>query len=284
MKNLFYLLASILLLASCKSAQLELNVMTFNIRLDTSSDSLNAWMYRKDVAARIIKNQDADIVGTQEVLINQLNDLKSRLPEYNSLGVGRADGKEKGEFSAILYKKDRFKVIDSGTFWLSETPEVPGVKGWDAACERIATWGILEDIKSGKQFFAMNTHLDHIGKIARSEGVNLILDRIGKLNKGLSVILTGDFNIRPDNPAIERVIDKSNPNHLVHTKDVAETKSGLQGTFHGYGKIPEERRSFIDYIFVGESTKVLSHNVIPEELDGVYISDHAPVAAKIRLK
>jgi endonuclease/exonuclease/phosphatase family metal-dependent hydrolase len=284
MKNLFYLLASILLLASCKSAQLELNVMTFNIRLDTSSDSLNAWMYRKDVAARIIKNQDADIVGAQEGLINQLNDLKSRLPEYNSLGVGRTDGKEKGEFSAILYKKGRFKVIDSGTFWLSETPEVPGMKAWDAACERIATWGILEDIKSGKQFFAMNTHLDHIGKIAQSESVNLILDRIGKLNKGLSVILTGDFNIRPDNPAIERVIDKSNPNHLVHTKDVAETKSGLQGTFQAYGHIPEERRPFIDYIFVGESTKVLSHNVIPEKLDDVYISDHAPVAAKIRLK
>jgi endonuclease/exonuclease/phosphatase family metal-dependent hydrolase len=284
MKNLLYLFATILLLSSCKSTQLELNVMTFNIRLDTSSDSLNGWMYRKDVAARIIKNQDADIVGTQEVFINQLNDLKSRLPEYGSLGVARTDGKEKGEFSAILYKKDRFKVIDSGTFWLSETPEVPGVKGWDAACERIATWGILEDIKSGKQFFAMNTHLDHIGKIAQSEGVNLILDRIGKLNKGLSVILTGDFNIRPDNPAIGRVIDKSNPNHLVHTKEVAETQSGLQGTYHAYGRIPEERRSFIDYIFVNESTKVFSHNVIPEKLDEVYISDHAPVVAKIRLK
>ena len=143
------------------SAPEPVNVMSFNIRYDNPEDSLDNWRYRKDRVANAIHFYDVDILGTQEVLHNQLEDLKLRLPEYGVVGVGREDGKEKGEYSALWYKKDRFNVLDSGYFWLSETPEVAGSKGWDGACERIASWVKLQDKVSGKEYFALNTHLDY---------------------------------------------------------------------------------------------------------------------------
>lgn len=282
MKKILYLFALVLLFSSCNKP-IDLKVMSFNIRLDTPADSLNSWQYRKDVAAKIIKNENTDVFGTQEVLVNQLNDLKSRLPDYNAIGVGRADGKEAGEYCAIFYKKDRFKEIESGNFWLSETPDVPGVKGWDAACERVATWAILEDIDSKKQFLFINSHLDHMGQVARQEGVTLLLNRAAEYSKGLPIIMTGDFNATPDSDVIKHVIEQSNPNHLVHTKDIAVSTDGLNSTFHNYGKIPVDERSFIDYVFVSPGIKVKSHSVIPEKLDDIYISDHAIVSAQLSL-
>ncbi|GHT54363.1 endonuclease [Bacteroidia bacterium] len=285
MKKICYVVVTILLLASCKeSKQVELNIMSFNIRYDNPEDSLNSWQYRKDIAAQTIKDYHADIVGTQEVLVNQLNDLKDCLPEYNAIGVGRQDGIDQGEYSALLYKKDRFTVIESGTFWLSETPEVAGSKGWDGACERIATWAILEDSSSKKQIFAINTHLDHIGKVARQEGVSLLLERTQSLSKGLPVIVTGDFNSRPESDVIKQVTDTSNLGYLVHAKDVALEKSGTDWTFHGFGEVPLERRSFIDYIFVSPNIKVLKHTVIPEELNRKFISDHSVITATIQIE
>jgi len=284
MKKLFYFLAAVLLLTSCNSKPIDLNVMSFNIRYDNPEDSLDNWQYRKDIAAQSIKSQSADVVGAQEVLVNQLNDLKSRLPEYNAIGVGRQDGVDKGEYSAILYKKDRFKEVESGYFWLSETPEVAGSKGWDGACERIATWAVLEDISSKKQFFFINTHLDHVGKIARQEGVTLLLHRATSLSKGLPVIMTGDFNATPDSDVIKHVTDTANPEHLIHSKDIAVEKSGTDWTFHGFGHVPMERREFIDYVFVSKDIKVLKHTVLPEKLDDKFISDHSVVVAQIEIE
>ncbi|MDR1416779.1 MAG: endonuclease/exonuclease/phosphatase family protein, partial [Prevotellaceae bacterium] len=208
MKKTHYLAYLILLagLFSCTSKPLPLNVMTFNIRYDNPSDSLNSWQYRKDVAAAMIKAYDVDLLGTQEVLANQLSDLKERLPQYATIGVGRTDGKEAGEYAAIFYKKDKFKEERSGYFWLSETPELAGSKGWDGACERIATWAVLKEKRSGKRLFFINTHLDHVGQVARREGVELLLERAKALSEGLPIIITGDFNAPPESEVIQQVL------------------------------------------------------------------------------
>ena len=147
-----------------------------------------------------------DVVGMQEVVKNQLDDLKNRLPQYTALGVGRADGKEAGEYCSLFYKTDRFELIKNGNFGLSETPDTIGVKGWDAACERIVTWAILKDKTSGKKLAAFNTHFDHVGKVARRESAKLLLAKMHELAEGLPVILTGDFNGTVDSEPILSLI------------------------------------------------------------------------------
>lgn len=280
MKKLLLLLLTVALF-SCKEKPVELNVMTYNIRYDNPQDSLNSWQYRKDVAAQIIKDKNIDIVGAQEVLVNQLNDLKERLPEYTALGVGRLDGKEAGEYSPLLYKKDRFTEIESGHFWLSENPEAVGVKGWDAACERVATWAILKDKESGKDFFVLNTHLDHMGQIARQESVKLLLKKSSELSKGLPVIITGDFNAEPDSDVIKHLTESK---QLIDSKSIAANTKGSSYTFHNFGRIPAEERPLIDYIFVNDKSEVLEYEVISDKLNDIYLSDHAPVSVKLKIK
>lgn len=283
MKNLIYILLATLLV-SCGSKPLELNVMSYNIRYDNPEDSLNNWQYRKDAAAKIIKINDIDIVGTQEVLHSQLVDLQERLPEYTAIGVGRQDGKEQGEYSALFYKKDRFTEVSSGYFWLSETPEVAGSKGWDGACERIATWAILKDKETRKEVFAINTHLDHVGKIARKEGVTLLLTKAAELSRGLPIIMTGDFNATPDSDVIKHVTNTSLKEHLTNAKTIAKEFSGTEWTFHDFGKIPLDKRNYIDYIFVSNNIETDKFEVLPEKLDEVFLSDHVPVVAKLKIK
>src|SRR5258705_1409879 len=159
------------------SAQ-EFNVMTFNIRLNTAVDSLNAWPYRKDKVASQILFHKIDLLGIQEALHVQIMDLKERLPQYKYVGVGRDDGREKGEYSAIFYDTTRFQLLQGQTFWLSETPEEPGSKSWDAAYTRVVTWAKLKDRKTKKEFFAFNTHFDHMGQVARRESAKIVLKRV----------------------------------------------------------------------------------------------------------
>lgn len=286
MKNLFLLLLP-LVAASCgqvkqqTSAPQPVNVMSFNIRYDNPEDSLDNWQYRKDRAANAIRFYDVDILGTQEVLHNQLEDLKQRLPGYAVIGVGREDGKEKGEYSALWYKTDRFDLLDSGYFWLSETPEVAGSKGWDGACERIASWAKLQDKKSGKKYFALNTHLDHVGVVARREGISLILDRVNELSDGLPVIVTGDFNSDPQSDVIKHITDAANPEHLTDSRDVAAIVYGPSWSFHDFGNIPYDRRPLIDYVFVNHGLKVLRYGVLAEMENNDFLSDHAPVLVTV---
>ena len=258
------------------------NVMTFNVRYDNPDDSLNNWKYRKDRVANAIRFYDADIVGTQEVLHNQMEDLRQRLPGYESIGVGREDGKEAGEYSALWYRADRFTAKESGWFWLSETPEVAGSKGWDGACERIATWAKLQDKLTGKELFVMNTHLDHVGVAARREGVKLVLDKIQELGGDLPVILTGDFNAEPESDVIKQVTDTADPEHLTDARTVADLVYGPNWTFHDFGSIPYEHRERIDYIFVKNGLEVLKYGILAETEGNAYLSDHAPMLISVK--
>lgn len=287
MRKILLSILSVLLsvsILSAKKLDAPLKVMTFNIRLDTKVDGDNQWNNRKDFAADLVKFYNADIFGAQEVLNHQLNDLLTRLPGYAYVGVGREDGKTKGEYAPIIYKKDRFVLEDSGNFWLSEDINAVGKKGWDAACERVATWGIFKDKKSGKKFFFLNTHLDHKGKIARHEGAALVLEEAYKLSKGLPVIVTGDFNASPGDDPIKVLTDKNDPRHLIHSRDMAGLKYGPEWTFHNYGRVPVEKRLWIDYIFVKGDIKVVSNGVLTDTLNHLYPSDHCPVIATLVIK
>ncbi|MDR1633150.1 MAG: endonuclease/exonuclease/phosphatase family protein [Dysgonamonadaceae bacterium] len=260
---------------------LPLHVMTFNIRYDNPVDGPDNWQYRKDVATEMIKEYDVDLLGTQEVLINQLHDLKERLPQYAATGVGRADGKEAGEYCAIFYKQDKFEAEKSGNFWLSETPEIAGSKGWDGACERIATWAILREKQSNKRLFFINTHLDHVGKIARREGVKLLLERAKAESNGLPVIITGDFNASLESEAIQQVLAGKK---FFDTRLLAPSVPEISGTYHGFGKAPAEEREIIDYIFVTGGIAVNTYTIIPEKRNDIYLSDHNPVYVEIEIK
>lgn len=282
--SLFVMLLSVNLLVAKDKKDIKMNVLSYNIRYDNPADGNNQWKFRKDYAADLIKFYDADIIGTQEVLHNQLLDLTNRLPEYSFVGVGREDGKTKGEYAAIFFKKDRFTVVDSGNFWLSENMNAVGKKGWDAACERVATWAILQDINSGKRFFFLNTHLDHMGKVARYEGALLVLKEVESLSKGLPVIVTGDFNATPADEPIQVLTNPVDKRRLTHARDIAALKYGPDYTFHDFGRIPVNERQFIDYIFVKGNVKVLRHGILTDSNNNLYPSDHHQVLTTIEFE
>lgn len=265
---------------------LDLTVVTTNIRHGRADDGENCWENRKDVYGDAIAAVKADIIGTQEALNFQKKYLEERLPEYNSVGVAREDGKEDGEYSAIFYRKDRFKAVKCGNFWLSETPDVPS-KGWDAACVRIASWAFLEEISTGKRFFFVNTHLDHVGVVARREGVNLLCRKAKEIGGDCPMIITGDFNSDKDSKDIEYVKSVG----LIHTYDIAVRKTLNPSSYHGYmdyaelaKRIPAKGQpAIIDFIFISEGTCSYYEMMPQKSPDGRFISDHCPVMAKIKL-
>ncbi len=282
--SIFVITATMWCNASQPVKKKELNVMTFNIRYDNPDDEMNNWRFRKERVINAIKFYDADILGTQEVLFSQLNDMKSRLQEYEVFGVGREDGIQKGEYSPIFYKKRRFELKESGNFWLSETPDIAGSKGWDGACERIATWLILKDKTSGKKIFILNTHLDHVGVEARREGVNLILDKIATYAGKLPVVVTGDFNATPVSDVYRNITDKKSKNFLIDTRTISKLVYGPAWSFHDFGKEPYNERTLIDYIFVKNGLEVTKYGVLAESENEEYLSDHTPVFVTIQLK
>lgn len=277
MKKLFFLL----MLAgavSCGKAPQELTVMTMNMRYDNPEDGENNWRFRRERVGELVRTQQVDLLGTQEVLSNQYDDLQALLPGYTSVGVGREDGARAGEFNAIFFRTERFELLDSGTFWLSETPEAAGSKGWDGACERIATWVVLRE-KNGQELLYMNTHLDHVGETARREGVSLLLGRIAELRGGRPVILTGDFNAEPTSTVIAHVLDDGT---LRSAWNAAPVRYGEGWSFADFGQIPVGERPLIDYIFFGGGLEAETCTILPDTLGGGYVSDHAPVKALLR--
>ena len=260
----------------------DLQVMTFNIRLNVASDSLNAWPYRRDNLASQVLFHDVDLLGVQEALHNQMVDLKERLPQFRYVGVGRDDGKERGEYSAIFYDTTRLQALQSGTFWLSLTPEVPGSKSWDAAITRIVTWARFKDRKKGKIFYAFNTHFDHLGKEARRESAKLLLQKVTSISGKTPAIVTGDFNATPSDEPIRVVTDKTNPLHLTDAKEVSATPHyGPTGTFTGFAQKERDDQP-IDYIFLKGPWNVQKHATLSQSWGGRFASDHFSVLATLR--
>jgi len=258
-----------------------IRVMTFNIRYDEPRDKENAWPNRKELVASMIRFHHADLVGVQEALERQMRDLEKLLPEYSWVGVGRDDGKAGGEFSAILYRKARFSNLESSTFWLSETPDVPG-KGWDADYPRVVTWIKLKDATTGKLFFHFNTHFDHRGEKARTESAKLILTRIGELAGKLPFVLTGDLNVKEDSDAYRTLKAGNSTTHLVDAKYASVNGHfGGDSTFNEFKDLQPGRK--IDYIFVREGIRVLEHAALSDQWNGLWASDHLPVLAEIEI-
>jgi len=242
---------------------------TFNIRMPADKGD-NAWTSRLDRVRGLIRSHAFDLMGLQEATSNQVDDLLTAGWAY--VGVGRDDGKRGGEASCIFYKKERFDVRDSGTFWLSETPEVPGSKSWDTACTRVCTWARIADLKAGREFVWFNTHLDHKSALAREKGVALIGQRMLRIAQGRPVFLTGDMNATPETETIRvargLLRDSADLSLTPHTGPVK--------TFNGF-HFDQEPSALIDYIFVSGGIRVLSHATLNDSSRQLYPSDHFPV-------
>lgn len=278
--NRILLIPLLLIFVSCNEQHQKpvLNVITYNIRFDNPDDGINSWPNRKYKVAALIKFHDAEIVCLQEVLHNQLDDLEKMLPNFRWVGVGRDDGERQGEYSPILFDNKKFEPLDSGWFWLSETPETPSL-GWDAACIRICTWIKLKCLANAKEFYVLNTHFDHVGEAARQNSAKLIVTKIDELAAKLPVILTGDFNAEPTNEAIKIISKKFTDSYLAST----EPPYGPVGTWNAFDyNSPLDQR--IDYIFVNKQFNVLKYASITDSENQRFPSDHLPVFVSLELK
>jgi endonuclease/exonuclease/phosphatase family metal-dependent hydrolase len=258
---------------SAQKTPAGITVMSFNIRQSVAKDGTNSWEYRYPASAMMIDDQKPDIVGVQEAMLDQVSYLKNiLLPDYKAIGVGREDGKQKGEHMEIFYNKKNIKVLKWGTYWLSETPDKPS-KGWDAACYRTATWALMKDRQSGKKFYMVNTHLDHIGVVAREKGLQLICDRIAEMNKqGLPMVLTGDFNMDISDPSMAPV------KKVLNNARTTAVKTDDHDSFNGWGK----GSGVIDYVwYTGFSSCTEFETVTKPYMDRAYVSDHYPIKAHL---
>lgn len=256
-----------------------LRAMAFNIRYDNPGDGENAWPARKLKAASMFRFHAADVVGVQEALIGQMTDLRTALPEYRDFGVGRDDGKEKGEFSAVFYRADRFDLLDGATFWLSPTPETAGSRGWDAALPRIATWTRLRDRVAGRELVVLNTHFDHRGAAARRESAGLIAARLGAIAGDRLTLVLGDFNCDP----------ASEPYSTLTASGLEDSARLCDQPHHGPSFTTQgfdfatRSGSTIDHIFLRNrgASRVRLHGTLADHWDGRYPSDHFPVLAEL---
>jgi endonuclease/exonuclease/phosphatase family metal-dependent hydrolase/predicted amidohydrolase len=273
------------------ASKVDLVVMSFNIRYGTAHDGENRWDRRRDLACDVIRRQNPDLIGLQEALRGQIVDIRAALPEYGEIGIGRDDGQTRGEYSAILYRKDRFDVNDSGTFWLSDTPTVPGSITWGNACTRVCTWARFVP-KSGRPFYFFNTHLDQIAQLSREKGIALIMSRLSTREHLDPVILTGDFNVGENNSVVRYLKGElsleaagsglsKNPQPMTDTFRAVHKEASEVATFHGFKG--NRSGSKIDYIFVQPGTEILKAEILHDNKDNRYPSDHFPIMAEFRL-
>jgi endonuclease/exonuclease/phosphatase family metal-dependent hydrolase len=272
------LLIATTLMAGAQNKRTPVKVMSYNIRYANKNDAEkgNGWeQHRREKIIDLINHYDPDLLGVQEALKHQIDYLLEELPGYAFIGVGRNEGKMEGEFSAILYKKERFEPLKQNTFWLSTTPEKPS-KAWDAALPRIVTWGYFHDKENNSKFYYFNTHFDHIGQQARAESAKLIVQKIDEIAGNAPVILTGDINATPGAEPYE-VLSSA-------LKDAAEISQkpayGPEGTFSGFDLKSDQDFPRIDYIFV-DDIAVLSYETIADFNRNKFPSDHLPVMAVV---
>lgn len=256
----------------------SLSAMTYNIRYATSNDGDNQWEKRKDFLTDQISFYAPDIFGIQEGLQHQVDFIDEQLPTYNFIGVGRDDGDKKGEYCAIFYNREKIDLLGQSTFWLSTSPEKVSV-GWDAAMERICTYGFFMEKETGAMFWVFNTHFDHIGVLAREKSSELIVQKIREINKdNLPVILMGDFNLNDQSKAINYLSSSFNDSRNISFN----SPFGPYGTFTGF-EFHEPVKDRIDYIFCSkENIQVEKYAVLTDSKDSKYPSDHFPVFVEVK--
>ena len=259
------------------AAPAPVTVMSFNIRYGTANDGPDRWELRRGQLLDLLKAENPDVIGVQEALHFQIDEILAALPEYRMVGVGRSDGGQGGEHAAILYRATRLSPRRSSTFWFSDTPDVIKSNTWGAALERICTWALFDD-KAGTPFYVFNLHLDHVSQPAREKSVGLLLERVAARSPVLPVIVTGDFNTGEANPATRAMLKVFRDTFRVKHPDATDV-----GTFNSFklGTIGAEK---IDYVFVEPATEVLSADIIRTSVNGRYPSDHFPVVARIRFR
>jgi len=257
-----------------KNEQKELKVMSYNIRMGIAKDGTNSWEFRCPATIEMLNAQKPDVFGVQEAFEFQIRFIEEYCRDYKSVGVGRDDGKKKGEYMSIFWNKKTVSLLKWGTFWLSETPDKPS-KGWDAHCRRTATWALMKDKKTGKKFYFVNTHLDHKGKEAQKNGLKLIVDRIESINpQGYPMILTGDFNIKPDNAALIGLDSR-----MQSTRKIAADTDN-HNTFNGWSVKPTD--SVIDYIYISGFSSCPQYRTVTEKYaERPFVSDHYPIFARL---
>lgn len=273
MKKLFF---TFLIMSQITASAQDVKIMSYNLRLDTSSDKENQWSNRKEYLTDQVKFYNPDFMGVQEALPNQMEFIDNALASHKFIGKGREEN-SKGEYSAIFYNSDKFKLLEENTFWLSETPEKVS-KGWDAAYNRVCTYGLFQDKKTKKKIWVFNTHFDHVGDVARVESGKLILQKINQINKdNLPVVLTGDFNLEEKEAPI-KVIETG----LDLAKNVCKgLVFGPEGTFNNF-EFHKPVTLRIDHIFVSKKgLEVTKFATLSDSKDCKYPSDHLPVYAEI---
>ena len=289
LRVIFLALASALAASSGwpATADQPVRVMTFNIRYDNPNDGVNAWPHRRDWVGELIREHHVDVVGLQEALKSQIDDLQQRLPSYHWYGVGRDDGRQAGEYAPIFYNKDRFELLDKGHFWLCTKPDEPGRIDWDAACTRITTWiAVQEKAATGRpaalRRYFFNTHFDHQSGKAREMSAVLLRSRIAAINDG-PVVLTGDFNCLSGSQPITSLTAKpidSERSTLTDAYELAkDIHRGPLTTWNGFRAIRPDRR--IDFVFVSPQWRVTGHRIVDDQRDGRFPSDHLPVVAEL---